>query len=46
MPFASERQRKFIYARAAAGEPWARRFIKHSGHTPPRKRKRLRDYIR
>lgn len=35
MPAKSEKQRRFIYAKASQGKPWARDFIRHSGHTPP-----------
>lgn len=35
MPFQSEKQRRMIYAKAAEGAEWARRFIRDSGHTPP-----------
>lgn len=36
MPFKSERQRRYIYAQAAAGKAWAIKFIRDSGHTPPK----------
>lgn len=38
MPFQSEKQRRYIYSRAAAGEEWARKFIRDAGHTPPARR--------
>jgi hypothetical protein len=42
MPFKSERQRRYIYAQAAAGKAWAKKFIRDSGHTPPKHRGRRR----
>lgn len=35
MPFESPKQRRYIYAAAARGEAWARKFIRDSGHEPP-----------
>jgi len=35
MPFQSEAQRRMIYAKASQGVPWAIKFIRDSGHTPP-----------
>jgi hypothetical protein len=35
MPFASESQRKLIYAKAAEGVPWAIKFLEDMGLTPP-----------
>jgi hypothetical protein len=40
VPFRSERQRRYIYAAAARGEHWAEKFIRDSGHTPPKGRKK------
>jgi Mn-containing catalase len=31
MPPVSDKQRRYIYAQAAAGKPWARKFLKDSG---------------
>lgn len=31
MPASSAKQRRFIYARAAAGEVWAKRYVAESG---------------
>ena len=28
MPFASDKQRRYIYAKAGEGEPWAKKFVK------------------
>jgi hypothetical protein len=42
MPFRSEAQRKLIYAKAAEGEAWAIKFIRDSGHTPPKVRRKTR----
>lgn len=35
MPYRSPKQRRYIYAAAARGEEWARKFIRDSGDTPP-----------
>ncbi len=35
MPFRSEAQRRLIYAKAAQCVPWARRFLRDMGLTPP-----------
>lgn len=44
MPFRSEKQRRYIFMEAAAGKPWARKFITDSGMNPPplRRSKRSR----
>lgn len=43
MPFQSEAQRRLIYAKAAQGVPWAIKFLKDMGLTPPpRKARRAR----
>lgn len=35
MPFKSEAQRRFIFAAAARGEEWARKFLRDMGIEPP-----------
>ena len=36
MPFQSEKQREFIWARARAGEKWAQKFLRDMGLWPPK----------
>jgi hypothetical protein len=35
VPYRSPKQRRLIYAKAAEGQQWARRFIREMGETPP-----------
>jgi len=35
VPYQSEKQRRFIFAKAAEGVGWARKFIRDAGQTPP-----------
>lgn len=41
MPFASDAQRKMIFARARAGEAWAKKFIADSRRSKVRRKKRI-----
>jgi len=43
MPYRSEKQRRYVYARANAGERWAQSFVAHShGKKIKRRRKRVK----
>jgi len=42
LPFRSAKQRRFIYAKAGKGAKWAKKFIKDSGHKPPKVRRKRR----
>lgn len=33
MPFQSDRQRRFIYAKAGEGVPWAEKFVRDAGNS-------------
>lgn len=41
MPFVSDKQRRYVYAKAAQGEKWAKKFILDSGESLPKPRKKL-----
>jgi len=48
MPFESERQRRYIYAKAGEGVPWAKKFVadSHGEVKPKRKLKKRRKHAR
>ena len=35
MPFQSEKQKRYIYAKAAEGEAWAVKYLREMGLKPP-----------